>query len=135
MNCHICQAEAVARCYSCGELVCEAHGKSDHCPRCSSGISAGDPRAVSRRPIVKDQQQAGWWRPQQAEEYKPPECYECKSLARGVCRNCAGTFCPEHAGVNGLCKACMLSANLGIYVFLGLFALVIVLLLCHAFFN
>ena len=73
---------------------------------------------VGATPFDK-RQQHGWWRPQQAEEFKPPECYECKGLPRGVCRNCRASYCPDHAGTNGLCKACNRSANLGIYVFAG----------------
>ncbi len=75
MSCHICKAEAVTRCYSCGELVCETHGKSDVCPHCSGGFVAGDPRPdrVSSKPMPK-QATDGWWRPQQAEEYVPPAC-------------------------------------------------------------
>ena len=44
MSCHICQSEAVARCYNCGELVCAEHNKGEVCPRCSTGYAAGDPR-------------------------------------------------------------------------------------------
>lgn len=117
MTCHICKAEAVTRCYNCGELVCEQHSKTDVCASCSTGIVPGDPRAVSERPLPK-QGKHGWWRPQEAEEYVPPACYECQGLSRGVCRNCQNRYCPEHAGPNGLCKDCGNSANLGTYVLL-----------------
>lgn len=125
--CHICKAEAVTRCYTCGELVCEEHGKNANCPRCSTGFTAADSRSISELPLPKSQAK-GWWRPQEAEEFKPAACYECKGLARGVCRNCQSHFCPEHAGANGLCKGCEKSANLGIYVFAGLAVIVLILL-------
>ena len=135
MPCHICQAEAVTRCYTCGELVCAEHGgKNDRCSQCSSGFTAGDPRAVSVVPLAK-QQQHGWWRPQQAEEYKPPACYACQGLTRAVCRNCQGSFCREHAGPNGLCKDCGRSANLGLYVFAGIVSVIAFFYLCHWLFS
>ena len=136
MSCHICQAEAVSRCYNCGELVCAEHGKNETCPRCSGGFMAGDRRAdrICVEPLPK-QQHHGWWRPQEAEEYKPPACYECKGLARGVCRNCQANFCPEHAGANGLCKDCARSANMGLYAFAGLSAFVLLILLLNWLFG
>lgn len=123
MQCHICKAEAVTRCYSCGELVCEEHSKNENCPLCSTGFTAADPRSISVAPLPKDAHK-GWWRPQTAEEYKPPECYECKGLGRGVCRNCHCNYCAEHAGANGLCKACHRSANIGLYVVAAFFAFI-----------
>lgn len=127
MHCHICQAEAVSRCYTCGELVCAEHGKADSCPRCSTGIAAGDPRTdrISVKPLPQDPKHA-WWRPQEAEAFTPPSCYECKGLARMVCRNCRAYYCSEH-GTKGLCQTCARSANLGLYVvagMLGVFGLV-----------
>jgi hypothetical protein len=124
MSCHFCQAEAVTRCYNCGELVCEAHSKNEVCPHCTGGFVAGDPRPdrVSVKPLPKEENH-GWWRPQQAEEYVPPACYECKSLTRAVCRNCQSHYCAEHAGPTGLCAACGRSANLGLYVLAGIFVL------------
>jgi len=120
--CHICKAEAVSRCYNCGELVCAEHGKGETCPNCSAGFTAEDPRAISVEPLP--QQKHGWWRPQEAEAYVPPACYECKGLARSVCRHCRVTYCSEHAGRNGLCKECGRSANLGIYIFLAVIGLI-----------
>jgi hypothetical protein len=113
MRCHICQAEAVARCYTCGQLMCAQHGK-ESCTRCSSGIAAGDPRPVhvSEEPLSQAKKPA-WWRPQQAEEYKPPACYACQGLTRAVCRHCQSHYCAEHAGKGGLCQACGTSAWLG----------------------
>src|ERR1022692_4603056 len=118
MRCYLCQAEAVTRCYTCGQLVCAAHGKNDNCTRCSSGFMAGDP-GIGEGQFGKPAP-GGWWRPQEAEEYLPPACYECKGLTRAVCRNCQANYCPEHAGPNGLCKACSHSANLGLYVVVGM---------------
>ncbi len=136
MPCHICQAEAVCRCYNCGELVCAEHGKSDLCPNCSTGFAAGDPRAggICVEPLP-NQQHHGWWRPQEAEEYKPPACYECKGLARAVCRNCQVHYCSEHAGRNGLCQDCARSANMGIYVFAGMVALIVLMFLFNWLFG
>jgi hypothetical protein len=130
MPCHICQAEAVTRCYNCGELVCAEHGKGDICPTCSGTFKAGDPRSdrISATPSTQPQHH-GWWRPQVAEEYKPPECYECGGLSRGVCRNCQIRYCPEHAGFNGLCKGCARSANLGLYMVGGIGAMFLLLYL------
>jgi hypothetical protein len=114
MYCHICKAEAVTRCYTCGELVCGQHGKQDTCATCNTGFAEGDPRAdrICTKPLPQKQHH-GWWRPQQAEEYVPPACYECQGLTRAVCRNCESPYCHEHAGPNGLCKACGRSCWLG----------------------
>ncbi|MBI1830277.1 MAG: hypothetical protein HYR84_02365 [Planctomycetes bacterium] len=125
--CHICQSAAVGRCYNCGELVCAEHGKGETCPTCSGGYMPGDPRGVSVEPLPKEGKGA-WWRPKEAEEYHPPECYECKGLARRTCRNCQAKYCPEHAGPSGLCLDCGRSANMGLIVF-GVMALLIGLLL------
>jgi hypothetical protein len=135
MTCHVCQAEAVTRCYTCGQLICEDHGgKDDLCTQCSTGIVAGKPGSpISEKPISDRSSQGGWWRPQEAEAYAPPACYECKGLARARCRNCLCHYCSEHAGPNGLCKACAQSANVGIYVFVGLFALLITFYMWHWF--
>lgn len=132
MTCHICKAEAVSRCYTCGELVCAEHGKGDTCPRCSGGFAAGDPRhdRIAVVPLLQ-KKQSGWWRPQQAEEYSPPACFVCQGLARRTCRNCQVHYCSDHAGSNGLCRECSRSANLGIYVMLGIVGLFGVVL----FFN
>ena len=131
MPCHICQAEAVTRCYQCGELVCAQHGgKSDLCSHCSTGFTTGDPRGVSVVPLVKEQHD-GWWRPRQADEFQPPACYSCKGLTRAVCRNCQSKYCRDHAGPNGLCKDCGRSANLGLYVFAGMILLTVFLYLIH----
>ena len=136
MACHICNAEAVTRCYTCGELVCAEHSKGDVCPHCNTGFVAGDPRPdrVSAKPMSKPEHH-GWWRPQQAEEYVPPACYECKGLTRAACRNCRSHYCQDHAGFNGLCKACAQSANLGIYVLVGVGGLCLVVFMCQWFFR
>jgi hypothetical protein len=137
-TCHICQAEAIARCYNCGELVCAEHGKNKTCPGCSTGIAAGDPRAdrISAAPVPPAQtHNHGWWRPKPAEEYQPPACYECQGLARGLCRNCQATYCHEHAGPRGLCRDCGRSARFGTYVFFGMFSILVLLLLWHRLFG
>jgi hypothetical protein len=136
MNCHICQAEAVTRCYTCGLLVCAEHGKNDVCPRCSTGFAAGDPRTdrISVEPLPQDAKH-GWWRPQEAEEYTPSACYECKGLARLVCRNCRAQYCAEHAGSNGLCQACGRSANLGLFVAAAVLGTFFLLFACNWLYN
>ena len=132
MKCHLCQSEAVARCYNCGELVCEQHGKNDTCAGCSTAIVSGDPRAdrisVKPKAFSQDQQHHGWWRPQQAEEYLPPACYECKGLTRAVCRNCQSSYCRDHAGPNGMCQACGRASWIG-PVILGGMAIFMLLML------
>jgi hypothetical protein len=135
-SCHICNAEAVSRCYNCGALVCAEHGKGDTCPGCSTGFAVGDPRAdrISVEPMPQ-QEKHGWWRPQEAEEYVPPACYQCKGLARAVCRNCRANYCADHAGRNGLCRECGRSANFGIYVFAGMIGLIVLMLLFNWIFG
>src|SRR5262245_48014346 len=132
MYCHICGAEAVDRCYSCGELFCPEHGKTRHgktdCVRCSTGIRAGDRRAdrISAAPLMKNAR-PGWWRPQEAEDYTPPECYACGGLARSRCYNCHDLFCPEHAGASDLCLGCEKSARSGMFVLGGIVLFFLVL--------
>ncbi|MSQ94935.1 MAG: hypothetical protein EXR98_10330 [Gemmataceae bacterium] len=137
MPCHICQVEAITRCHTCGELICAEHGgKDDLCTRCSGGFVAGDPRTrISDELLGTQQHHGGWWRPQEAETYTPPSCYECQGLTRAVCRNCQCNYCRDHAGPNGLCKDCGRSANLGLYIIAAIFGLVTVLLLCQWFFG
>lgn len=118
-QCYLCQAEAVARCFTCGQLMCAEHGGAD-CQACSSGVVAGDPRRshVSATPPPRAKEiHRGWWRPQPAEAYTPPACYVCQGLSRRVCRNCHSHYCREHAGPSDLCAACAQSARLGLWVF------------------
>ncbi len=119
MTCHICGKEAVGRCYTCGNLFCEAHGQTD-CARCETGFAAGDPRPdrVTTQRLARGGR-SGWWRPQLAEDYQPPACYECKGLARRRCRHCGQLYCPEHAGPNGLCAGCHHSSLVGLYALAG----------------
>jgi hypothetical protein len=116
MSCQICGREAIGRCYSCGALFCAEHGDTNCC-RCDTSVMAGDPSperitATSRQPT----QHPGWWRPQAAEEYHPPACYQCQGIARQVCPNCQQRFCAEHAGKNGMCAQCHQSSFLGVVV-------------------
>ncbi len=106
MHCHLCDREAVDRCYTCGELFCAEHGKVD-CVRCATGIIAGDNRRdrISRSPGSTTSKPA-WWRPKEAEDYDPPACHECQGLARYICVECRNRYCREHAGKNGLCRVC-----------------------------
>jgi hypothetical protein len=112
-RCHICQAEAIGRCYACGELFCESHGRIN-CSRCATAIAAGDARTdriTESLPAGGASQggkpvRPGWWRPQPAEDYEPPACQECQGLARYQCINCGNRYCREHAGSSGLCALC-----------------------------
>ena len=125
MACQWCVREAVSRCYSCGDLVCEAHqghGKgSENCLRCETAILAGDYRTdrVSRVSPASKLFKVAWWRPIPAEDYDPPSCYLCQGLARQVCRHCRERYCLEHGSRDGLCRPCERSSLLGLIV-LGL---------------
>jgi hypothetical protein len=123
MTCHVCQEEAVGRCYTCGELFCARHGDVN-CFRCTTAFVEGDPRPdrVSAEPLAKGSR-PGWWRPQQAEDYEPPACYECKGLARRVCRHCGSVYCPDHAGSGGLCAACSRSSYFGLVALVAIIVL------------
>jgi hypothetical protein len=128
MQCHICGAEAVARCYHCGQLMCDAHGR-DNCTRCDSAIAAGDPRPdrITALPTTTAEKPA-WWRPQPAEQFEPPACYACKGLTRALCSNCGAHYCSEHAGPTGLCRACSGSLWLGPAVLAAIVFLVLLIL-------
>ena len=134
MSCQDCGAEAVGRCYNCGALFCERHGNTN-CIRCDGSFMAGDPRpdlvTATPRQVA---QQPGWWRPQPAEAYTPPACYQCQGIARRVCTNCQQRFCPEHAGRNGLCAECHQSSYLGI-VILGAIGLAFAIVLLLGWFQ
>lgn len=134
MSCHVCGQEAVGRCYSCGALYCDQHGDGT-CARCDTSIVAGDPRedriSPSPRPAM---QRPGWWRPQPAEAYAPPACYQCQGIARRVCPNCLERFCAEHAGKNGMCAQCTESSFLGIVILAGV-ALFLGALMLFEFFQ
>jgi hypothetical protein len=137
MNCHLCEAEAVTRCYNCGALLCAQHGKDDNCNRCTTAIAAGDPggNRIAKTPLGP-QKKAGWWRPQQAEEHPPPPaCYACQGLTRAVCRNCQSPYCYEHKGPNGLCRECGRSARLGMAIFVGIFSFILLFCLYHWLFG
>jgi hypothetical protein len=133
-RCYICQAEAVSRCYTCGQLICAEHGR-DNCHRCDTGVVSGDPRpaSISAQALRRRDAKHGWWRPQEAEEYEPPACYVCKGLARAVCRNCLSHYCREHAGCPGMCNACTRSARLGLIVFILAMAMIFGLIFLGAF--
>ncbi len=134
MSCHVCNAEAVGRCYNCGALYCDQHGDGN-CVRCDTSIMAGDPRpdriSAAPRGAV---QRPGWWRPLPAEGYTPPACRDCGGIAHRVCPNCRQRFCPEHAGHNGLCARCNESSYLGIVVLAGV-ALILGALLLFGLFQ
>jgi hypothetical protein len=113
MPCYICGGEAVERCYGCGQLICEQHGKK-YCERCQSGYVSGDPRRdrYSVEPTPASSMKA-WWRPKPAEDYEPPACAVCKGLTRRRCYNCGSYFCAEHGTEAGLCLDCNKSSLIG----------------------
>jgi len=129
MHCFRCEREAVDRCFTCGALFCDDHGHLN-CERCDTAIAPGDRRTdrITSRPLSTEQRK-GWWRPQQAEEFSPPACYQCHGLARRVCRHCESYYCSEHAGPNGLCARCLRSSSLGLVILIGTLALLGVLIL------
>ncbi len=113
--------------------LCCAWG--ENCHRCDTAVIPGNPRSrqISVQPLRSKAANHGWWRPQQAEEFEPPACYECKGLARAVCRNCRNHYCREHAGTGALCQACGRSARLGLIVFALALAIAAGVLLLGAF--
>ncbi len=136
MHCHLCNQEAVDRCYTCGELFCADHGRVN-CRSCETGIAAGDGREerVSARPLAKAGR-PGWWRPQPAEDFEPPACHQCKGLARRVCMDCQGLYCPDHAGKNGRCSLCeknTRSGTLFLAIFFTIFAAVLALAFWYSY--
>ena len=137
MNCHRCDAEAVTRCHNCGVLLCPEHGgEDDNCNRCTTAIAAGDPggNRISETPFGI-RKKPGWWRPQPAEEFQPPACYVCHGLTRAICHNCRSPYCYDHKGPGGLCRECGRSAWLGTYIFIGVFACMLVFCLYHWLFG
>ena len=126
MKCHRCDQPAVDRCYTCGRLYCENHG-AKNCVTCAGAIAVGDPRPdrITAGFALPEPPAHAWWRPQTAEDYEPPACYECKGLARPVCTNCGRRYCPEHAGKNGWCAACQKATRSG-NLFLTFFFLLLV---------
>ncbi len=113
MQCHLCPQEAVGRCFTCGALFCADHGRED-CDRCAAAVAAGAPRP-RRRNAQHSGSRATWWRPQVAENYSPPACYECQGLTRKSCRHCGNWYCADHAGPQELCASCGRSSNLGLF--------------------
>lgn len=127
--CHLCQQEAVGRCYTCGQLFCAQHG-SRNCLTCETAIAPGDRRAdrISAAPLERQGRRGAWWRPLPAEDFEPPACYQCHGLARHTCRHCRQLYCPEHAGQHGLCAGCDRSSWVGLYVLAGLVLFVVLVI-------
>jgi hypothetical protein len=132
MQCELCQEEAVGACRACGATYCAGHAPS-FCFRCATAIrTAGPAQGNSSTAVVsgdRNPRPAGRGylqcvsrgRPTvHVEDAGPPACYRCRALARRVCHNCLGLFCPEHAGGRGLCDACARSSRLGLFILLGL---------------
>ena len=120
MKCHLCDQEAVDRCYQCGQLFCPEHG-GVNCSACSSGIAEGDPRQdrVSARRLANAGRGYAWWRPVTAEEFVPPACYQCGGLTRSRCVGCGRRYCANHAGTGGRCAECHASSTTGMLIGLG----------------
>lgn len=127
MTCHLCGQPAVGRCYTCGRLFCEKHGKTD-CSACAHGIQPGDPRQdriTTTRGGYSPPSADPWWRPKEADEYHPPACYYCQGLTRSTCRNCGRFYCADHAGRDGLCRECYRTSTVVLLVFLLVLATVV----------
>ena len=129
MPCHICSHEAIDRCYTCGQLFCERHGKIN-CVRCATGFMPGDRRSdrLSAVLLIRSNR-PGWWLPQPADDFEPPTCHVCHTLARLRCRNCGEIVCSAHVSRAGLCRTCIRSARVGgmmlVMLFLSLGLLII----------
>jgi hypothetical protein len=125
MKCHLCDEEAVDRCYQCGQLFCDKHGKVN-CASCDNGIAEGDPRRdrVSARPMPQKGRGLAWWRPISADDYVPPACYQCGGLTRARCVGCGRQFCAKHAGRGGNCADCQTASTTGTLIGLGAIGLI-----------
>jgi hypothetical protein len=129
MTCHICQAEAVGRCYECGRLYCAAHDVQGNCSTCATAIHVSTDDKVSTR-VLPGRKARAWWRPQIDEDDPgPPSCYQCDGLANRVCRNCNSLFCPEHGRGVDLCAACARSSMMSLWIILGVLLLMIAIAL------
>lgn len=128
--CHVCGAEAVDRCYTCGRLFCALHGRTNCC-RCDAAIAPGDtrPDRVSASRLREASDGHAWWRPQQAEDVELPACHLCGGLSRTVCRNCGRYYCADHAGPAGLCRDCNRSSMFGLICMAGALAVMLGLIL------
>ncbi len=133
MKCSLCEREAVDRCFACGQLFCEDHGKKN-CVLCQNSIVEGDP---SPRRVSASRQQstdaAAWWRPQQAEEYAPPACHICRGLTRAKCTECGRYYCADHAGRNFQCRACVKAFDPSFIIVGGFLFFFLILVLLGSF--
>ena len=136
MKCHLCDQEAVERCYQCGNLFCEKHG-TINCVSCDSGIAEGDPRRdrISAKPMKAAGRGLAWWRPISADEYVPPACHQCGGLTRNQCTTCGRQYCANHAGAQGRCSECQTSSNAGMLIGLGVIGLLVVIFLFSMVWN
>jgi hypothetical protein len=129
MNCHLCQSEAVGRCYECGRLYCAAHDVQGNCSQCATAIHVSMNDKLSTRKLPGRATKA-WWRPQVDEDDPgPPSCYECGGLANRVCRNCNNLFCSEHGRGVDLCASCARSSWMTAWIVLGVLAVLLAMLL------
>jgi hypothetical protein len=122
-KCHVCQAEAVGRCYECGRLYCAAHDVQGNCSVCATAIHEYTGDKVSTRALPGRTRKA-WWRPQVDEDDPgPPSCYQCGGLANRVCRNCNNLFCAEHGAAADLCASCARSSWVAMWIIIGVLAI------------
>jgi len=123
MLCHVCQAEAVGRCYECGRLYCAAHDVNGNCSGCATAIYVSTNDKVSTRAMPSGTTKA-WWRPQvEEDDTGQPSCYQCGGLANRICRNCTNLYCPEHGRGAGLCAGCARSSWMALWIIFGVLAL------------
>ena len=117
MKCHLCDHEAVDRCYQCGQLFCQEHG-TVNCSACTTGIAEGNPRQdrISTIRMTAGGHGNAWWRPVAAEEYVPPSCHQCGGLARTQCVGCGRRYCAAHLGKAGRCAECQRSSTAGMVI-------------------
>jgi hypothetical protein len=95
MICHVCQAQAIGQCKSCGKFYCSRHGDV-YCVRCAEAVA---PAGQKLEPEV------AFGIDKEASEDAPPagpQCYECGEPADRACSRCGRFFCPAHGGIMAL---------------------------------
>jgi len=134
MLCHECAEEAAGKCKSCGLAFCSGHG-ANLCRNCAVGImSLGPTRGRAGQEQLFLQCENRRRMPTiYLDDDGPPSCYVCEGLARHICENCQNLYCPEHGGQRGWCAGCTESSRVGLFLSLGVFGFIsVVLLLMYA---
>ena len=122
MHCHLCQREAVDRCYTCGELFCEEHGNVN-CVRCTTGIIAGDNRADRiTSNFAREAFTAGVVAAARSRGLHAARLPRVPGASPLCVRQLWPAYCREHAGKDGLCLSCQRALR-GSNVFLALLVL------------